>query len=94
MGVVGVLQFEVLEHRLKNEYGVDIMRTNLNYRMARWAVNRDNTPVDIKKLTITSTSLVVLAKDDEPVILFESEWGISWALDRNSGLLLEDIHNE
>ena len=94
MGVVGVLQFEVLEHRLKNEYGVDIMRTNLNYRMARWAVNKDNTPVDIKKLTITSTSLVVLSKDEEPVILFESEWGISWALDRNPGLLLEDIHNE
>jgi len=93
MGVVGVLQFEVLEHRLKNEYGVEILRTNLNYRHARWAVQKNaEQPVDLRKITITSTSLLVLDKEDAPVILFESEWGISWALERNPGLLLEDIH--
>jgi len=93
MGVVGVLQFEVLEHRLKNEYGVEILRTNLNYRYARWAAQKNPAePIDLRKITITSTSLLVLDKADEPVILFESEWGISWALERNPGLLLEDIH--
>ena len=93
MGVVGVLQFEVLEHRLKNEYGVEILRTNLNYRHARWVSSENpSQPVEPKRLTITSTSLLVLDKDNAPVILFESEWGISWALERNPGLLLEDIH--
>jgi len=93
MGVVGVLQFEVLEHRLKNEYGVDLLRTNLSYRHARWAVQKDpSNPIDLRKITITSTSLLVLDKDEAPVILFESEWGISWALERNPGLSLEDIH--
>ena len=31
VGVVGVLQFEVLEYRLKNEYNVDIRMQNLPY---------------------------------------------------------------
>lgn len=95
MGVVGVLQFEVLEHRLKNEYAVEILRTNLNYRHARWAVPKDPAqPFDPKKLTITSTSMLVLDKEDAPVILFESEWGISWALERNPNLLLQEIHEQ
>jgi len=93
MGVVGVLQFEVLEHRLKHEYGVEILRTNLSYRHARWAVQKNpEEPIDLRKITITSTSLLVLDKNEEPVVLFESEWGISWALERNPGLLLEEIH--
>lgn len=93
MGVVGVLQFDVLEHRLLKEYGVTILRTPLNYHYARWALPLDPTePLDTKKLTITSTSLLVLDKDEAPVVLFESEWGISWALDRNPNLALEEIH--
>lgn len=92
MGVVGVLQFEVLEHRLKNEYGVDINRQNLNYRFARWVVFDENSDPDPQKMTLTSTSMTVLDRDDSPVILFESEWAIGWALERNSGLHFEEIH--
>ena len=39
VGVVGQLQFEVLEYRLKNEYGVDIIRDNLPYEHLRWIEN-------------------------------------------------------
>ena len=41
VGVVGVLQFEVLEYRLKNEYGVDVRRSNLSYQHIRWIENED-----------------------------------------------------
>ena len=94
VGVVGVLQLEVLEHRLKSEYNVDISLHALHYRQARWirfsAESRDKDP---KSLTITSTSLVVMDHDNTPVILFESEWAIQWAIDRNRGLALEEIHD-
>lgn len=94
VGVVGVLQLEVLEHRLKAEYNVAISIYSLNYRYARWAkFNLDAPNKDYKNLTITSTSLVVIDADDSPVILFESEWGIQWAIDRNKGLSLEEIHD-
>ena len=39
VGVVGQLQFEVLEYRLKNEYGVDIIRDMLPYEHLRWSEN-------------------------------------------------------
>ncbi|MBN1891975.1 MAG: peptide chain release factor 3 [Clostridiales bacterium] len=93
IGVVGVLQFEVLEHRLLNEYGVTISRQNLNYRHARWAVTDGAPlPLDPKGLTLTSTSMVVLDRDDDVVVLFESAWAIDWALERNTGLRFEEIH--
>ncbi len=40
VGVVGVLQFEVLEYRLKNEYNVEIIRENLPYEHVRWVEKR------------------------------------------------------
>ena len=36
IGVVGALQFEVLEFRMKNEYGVDLRIQQLPYLFARW----------------------------------------------------------
>ena len=97
MGVVGVLQFDVLEYRLKSEYGVDILRTPLNYRLARW-VKSDAEGVDFDphKMTLTSTSCLVLDRDDEPVVLFESDWAVQWAVDHNEALKLrfEDIHTK
>jgi peptide chain release factor 3 len=92
VGVVGVLQLEVLEYRLMNEYGVEIRQNTLNYRYARWIQpDADGKMPDIKKLSITSTTMVVLDQDSLPVLLFESEWAIDWALDRNQGLKLANV---
>ena len=38
VGVVGVLQFEVLQYRLKNEYGVEVNVQPLNFTAVRWVV--------------------------------------------------------
>jgi peptide chain release factor 3 len=88
VGVVGVLQFEVLEYRLKNEYNVDIKMDRLAYRNIRWIENND---IDVKKLVLTSDSKLVKDLDDRNLILFQSDWAISWALEHNKGLVLSDI---
>ena len=95
MGVVGILQFDVLEYRLKSEYNVDIVRTPLPYRLARWAKS-DVEGFDPKEMTLTSTSLLVLDRDDEPVVLFESEWAVDWAIDHNEKfkLTFENINSK
>ena len=41
VGVVGVLQFEVLEYRFNNEYNVDIKMDRLSYKYIRWIENED-----------------------------------------------------
>lgn len=88
IGAVGVLQFEVLEYRLRNEYGVDLKLTNLNHRHARWITDISGNP---DELNITSTTLIVKDTRDNFVLLFENEWSIQWALDRNKGLSLRNI---
>ena len=88
VGVVGVLQFEVLEHRLKNEYNVDVIRNDLPYQYIRWVVNKD---VDIKKLNLTSDTKWVQDFKGNNLLIFTSEWNINWALERNEGLILEDF---
>ena len=40
LGAVGVLQFEVTQHRLKSEYGVSVVLEALPYRIARWVEPR------------------------------------------------------
>jgi peptide chain release factor 3 len=93
IGVVGILQFDVLEHRLRAEYGVTIRQTGLNYRHARWILPLGSGAYpDPGRLSLTSTTMVVLDKDALPVLLFESDWAIQWALDRNNGLRLASIH--
>ena len=88
VGVVGVLQFEVLEYRLKNEYNVDVIRNNLPYQFIRWIKNTD---IDIKKLNLTSDTKWVQDFKGNNLLVFTSEWNINWALERNEGLILEDF---
>jgi peptide chain release factor 3 len=41
LGAVGVLQFEVVAYRLKNEYNVDSAFENINIQTARWVLCED-----------------------------------------------------
>jgi peptide chain release factor 3 len=96
MGVVGILQLDVLEYRLKTEYGVDIVRQPLSYNLARWVKSDAEGGFDYKDITLTSTSMIVLDRDDEPVVLFESEWAIDWVVQHNEAMKLrfENIHSK
>ena len=51
VGVVGVLQLEVLEYRLRNEYNVDIRMQTLPYEHLRWIMN-DPDELDPKTLDV------------------------------------------
>ena len=44
VGVVGVLQFEVFEYRLKNEYNVEIVMQRMPHQFIRWIENEDLDP--------------------------------------------------
>ncbi|MEG2353526.1 MAG: peptide chain release factor 3 [Clostridium sp.] len=88
VGVVGVLQFEVLEYRLKNEYNVDIKMERQGYTNIRWI---EETPMSSDKLNLTSDTKLVKDLRDRDILLFQSDWGITWALEHNKGLILSNI---
>ena len=88
VGVVGVLQFEVLEYRLKNEYNVNIKREPLGYQFIRWI---DNEEIDLYSLNLSSDTKRVQDLRGKYLLLFSNQWGINWATDKNKELILSEF---
>ncbi|MBQ8548567.1 MAG: peptide chain release factor 3, partial [Lachnospiraceae bacterium] len=88
VGVVGVLQFDVLRFRLESEYGVEIRMDPLPYEYIRWI---ENDGIDVAKLNITTDSKRVKDLKDRPLLLFTHEWSIRTVLERNEGLKLTEF---
>lgn len=78
LGVVGQLQFEVFEYRMKNEYGVDVQLQRQSFQFARWIVAPE---IDPSKFRINST--LVKDKKGNYVALFDNEYAMRTAIDKN-----------
>jgi len=89
VGVVGTLQFEVLEYRLKNEYNVLINMESMPYQYIRWI---DSPVEDPAKLNITSDTRMVQDLKGNLLLLFTNQWNIGWAEEKNKGLELSEFN--
>ena len=89
VGAVGVLQFDVLQYRLKNEYNVDIRMTPLPYEEIRWISHAGEGPLDL-----TSDTRRVQDLKGRDLLLFCNGWSIDWALKHNKGLALTEFGRE
>ena len=92
VGVVGVLQFEVLEQRLESEYHVKVYRQGLPYNQIRWITNPPD-EVDVPRLNLTRDTCRVEDMRGGKLLLFTSEWNINWAVEHNEGLKLSEFGN-
>ena len=88
VGVVGVLQFDVLKYRLENEYNVDIRLEKLPYEHIRWIVNKE---IDMDKLVGTSDMKKIQDLKGNPLLLFVNSWSVGMTLDRNEDLELSEF---
>ena len=88
VGVVGVLQFDVLKYRLENEYNVEIRLEPLPYEHIRWIENRD---IDLDRLSGTSDMKKIRDLKGNPLLLFINAWSVGMTLDRNKGLILSEF---
>ena len=88
LGAVGLLQFEVLKERLKNEYRVDARLETLKYKFARW-IGGD--PSGLEWLKRRRDYRVVEDRNGQPVLLTESSWAIDYALREADGLELHEV---
>jgi peptide chain release factor 3 len=91
VGVVGVLQLEVLEYRLKTEYGVEIRRRDLPFSEIRWLADQNLDPRD---LNLTSDTKWVQDFKGSNLLLFTADWCVRWALQKNEGLELREFNRE
>ncbi len=92
VGVVGVLQFEVFQYRMKNEYGVDLRMENLPYEQLRFITK---SPVsDLKELKLSSDAELLEDYKGHSLLVFSSFWSIDFTIKRNPGLeLAETLEN-
>ena len=88
VGVVGVLQFDVLVYRLKNEYNVEILLDKLPYEYIRWV---EGSEVDVNEIRGTSDMKRVKDMKGRPLLLFINSWSIRMTLERNEGLVLAEF---
>lgn len=90
LGAVGQLQFEVFEHRIKNEYNSDIRMEPISFTVARW-VKTDN----IQQLKDFQNSRCTLVFDhfDRPILLFANQYTLDTFVERNPDLKLIDALN-
>ena len=90
VGVVGVLQFDVLKFRLESEYNVEIRLEPLPYEYIRWVENKD---IDVSKIVGTSDMKRIVDLKGNPLLLFVNSWSVGMVLDRNEGLILSEFGN-
>ena len=88
VGVVGVLQFEVLQYRLENEYRVEIRMEQLPYEHIRWIKNEG---IDVSALSVTSDTKRIRDLKGNPLLLFTHPWSVKTVLERNEGLELSEF---
>ena len=92
VGVVGVLQLEVLEYRLNTEYNVEIRMQQLPFEQLRWVKNDPDT-YNLRDLDLTSDTKAVEDMKGNRLLLFTSDWAVRWAETHNDTLELSEFGN-
>ena len=87
VGVVGTLQFDVFQYRMKNEYGVELYMTGLPYEHLRRITA---CPGDPKDLTLCTDAKLLEDFRGNYLVAFGGEWSVGFLTKHNPGLELAD----
>jgi peptide chain release factor 3 len=82
---VGQLQFEVMQYRLKDEYGVDTVLSLLPYQCSAWILG------DIKTFANSTSSKIVQDRQGRPMALFNTQWDKQYNIKQNPHHELVDV---
>jgi len=91
LGALGILQFEVLQYRLKEEYGVETKLEMLPFKVLRWVHQASKEELRDK----IPPYGCALGEDDEksPVLFFDHPWSLQTFQEKNPTLILKDSQN-
>lgn len=91
VGVVGVLQFDVLKFRMKSEYGVEYLRQDIPHEYIR----RVETPdFNGTKYNLAGDTRWIKDVKGNDLLIFDGNWAIQWALDKNPDLVLSEFSKD
>jgi peptide chain release factor 3 len=81
VGAVGALQFDVLDERMKAEYGLEVIFETSLFQAARWVSAEAR--ADLDAFTEKSQAQMAEDVDGAPVYLGKSAWEIGYVQDKN-----------
>ena len=88
VGVVGTLQFDVFQYRMRSEYGVELRMEGLPYEEIRVI---ESYPGDLQDLNLGSDAELLEDYRGRNLLVFSSFWAIDFICRRNPGLVLREI---
>jgi peptide chain release factor 3 len=83
LAAVGQLQFEVFEHRMKNEYNTDVVMDHLGSKIVRWVEGET-----VDESLNSQRSMLVKDRFDRNVFLFENDFAFRWFQDKHPDVKL------
>jgi peptide chain release factor 3 len=89
LAAVGPLQFEVVQYRLKSEYGADSRLESGPWELLRWV--RPDIPLDEIESKLPSGGKLALDAKRQPAILFPTEWSLNYFVKHNPTIPLADV---
>jgi peptide chain release factor 3 len=88
VGAVGLLQFDVMLHRLEHEYGASCRIERISARYPRWVTGPMK---EIERIARDRGRMLLFDAKSNPLILFEDSWGLKWALDREKDVVFHEV---
>jgi len=88
LAAVGQLQFDVVKFRLESEYNVEVLLSPLSFVAARWLSGSEE---DLENVILYSGTQVVKDADGHPVMLFQSDWHINAAQEKNPKITFSPV---
>ncbi len=88
VGVVGTLQFDVFQYRMRSEYGVELRMDTLPYEEIRLI---EAYPGDLQDLNLGSDAELLEDYHGKNLLVFSSFWAIDFTCRKNPGLKVREI---
>lgn len=89
VGVVGMLQFDVLKFRMQSEYGVAYSQMDLPHEQIRYV---EECPREISSLRFAGDTRHVRDIRGRDLLIFPGNWAVNFALENNEGLVLSEFN--
>ena len=93
LAAVGPLQFEVVQYRLKSEYGADSRLENAPWQILKWLEPLPSLQNPSSLILATGVSLGA-DSHERPVVFFPNDWTQRYFLEKNPELKLHDLPPE
>jgi peptide chain release factor 3 len=88
LAAVGPLQFEVVQYRLQSEYGAGSRLEHAPWGLMRWI--SPETDVEALAGQLPTGASIALDVQQQPVVLFPSEWALGYFQKQNKDVVLSD----